>query len=190
MGFDRFCEDENGVYDKGKLEDVIADFMVVECGIRKLAPDTVYKTYLPGIAAMMDTMKKACADDFRTAINSKEVKLVFRGFERQYNRKRPKAARHKLPFGLDLALRSKRVMADKEAFGGQGKHVGVLRKRVFVAMAVGILFLLRCSEHVESKNGTAVPLTRKLITFIDYNNRPIPYAMVGHTEAKRVVLNV
>ena len=144
------CKDEEGaVYKRRKLESVITDFIVVECGIRKLAPNSVIKNYLPGIAATFDEVKEDSAEDFRKAINAREVKLVASGFMRQFDKEtsgfmrqfdkeNPVASRVKLPFRMNLAVRSKDVMKSQNAFNGP--HADILRKRVYVATTVGIQF--------------------------------------------------
>jgi hypothetical protein len=61
--------------------------------------------------------------------------------------------------------------------------------RTFVAMAVGIHFMLRKSEHIWSK-GTASPMKRKHLAFFDAKNQLIPYEQVGLKRAMLVMSNV
>ena len=65
------------------------------------------------------------------------------------------------------------------------------RERFFLVMAVGIMFLLRCSEHIESRKSTCVePVRRKDFTFVASNGDIIPYHLVGHIAAESVTINV
>ena len=69
---DPYCKNREGrVHSKVEIEDSIINYIVIECGVRKLAPDSVIKTYLPGIASTFDLLKEDCAEAFRAAINSK-----------------------------------------------------------------------------------------------------------------------
>ncbi len=49
-----------------------------------------------------------------------------------------------------------------------------LQQRLFVCQAVGVMFMLRRSEHVYYKSGKA-PLLRKHLTFFDKVGGVIPY---------------
>ena len=188
---DPLCRDENGkVFKKKVMEDAVANYVVIQCGVRRLAPPTVIKTYLPGIAATMDRLQEECADAFRTASNSKEVKLVGKGFTNQYNKKNPQSGRMKLPFAMDLAEKSIGVMKQNRCFDKRGVDSEIFQLRIFVAMTVGIYFLLRCSEHIGSKTATAVPLTRKHVTFFDKTGTPIRYNDIGIITADKVTLNI
>ena len=62
--------------------------------------------------------------------------------------------------------------------------------RICVSMLVGICFLLRCSEHVGAKTATAVLLTRKHVTFFDYNGHAISYRNVWKIAAHSLALNI
>jgi len=66
----------------------------------------------------------------------------------------------------------------------------IMRKRLYVAQRVGILGLLRCSEHIHKKNATAVALRRHHVTFHDYKGQVILYDDIGRTPAARVYINV
>jgi hypothetical protein len=59
-------------------------------------------------------------------------------------------------------------------------------------MCIGIYFMLRKSEHLESKLGTAQPLLRSNMMFFDKEGRIIPYAAIGDPSrvAHKVFLTV
>lgn len=174
-----------------EMEELVANYVIIQCSIRRLAPTSITKTYLPGIAACFDSMK--IKNSFREASNSKEIKLLSRGLQRSYNLRNPAAGRIKLPFGMDLALRAKIIMVEKNMLaerGRNGRDIDVLRERTFVAMAVGIHFMLRKSEHIHSASGVASPIKRKHLTFFDEEDQVIPYLKVGLIKAKRVISNV
>ena len=67
-------------------------------------PESIRRVYLPGIATHFDKERKPCADVFRV------VKMVIVGFEKIFEKENPKAGRVRIPFGLDMALVSKKVM--------------------------------------------------------------------------------
>ena len=42
---DPLCREENGkVFKKKVMEDAVANYVVIQCGVRRLAPPTVIKT--------------------------------------------------------------------------------------------------------------------------------------------------
>lgn len=181
------------VADIDKMEDMIASYASLQCGLRGLDPSSLSKTYLPGIAATLDLKKAKCAVDFRRAMNGKEIKLIMKGFTKRYDRKNPKADKIRMPYGYDLAIRSKKVMRKLNMFNGEDERI--LRQRIFVCQVVGITFLLRKSEHIASVNrkGRAiVPLCRKHITFFNGKGKAIKYKNVGTEKykAETVTLNV
>jgi hypothetical protein len=63
-------------------------------------------------------------------------------------------------------------------------------ERVYTAMAVGIYFMFRCSEHIESKRGVATPVRRNQVIFFDLNGAHIPYLFVGQVVASKVPINI
>ena len=164
--------------------------MGIHIVVRKLAPETVMNVYLPGIASMFDKTRAVCRVSFRNAISSTEIKLHFKGFARVYNKANPAADRAKLPYTMDLAVKSKVAMQVRNAFAAHKERAAILEKRVFVGQSVGILFLLRCGEHIGSQKGTATVPTRERITFFDRDGDPIDYADIGHVVAETVIANI
>ena len=191
-----WCKNDNGeVYNDIMLEDLVTGYLSLMCVLRNMAPDSVMKTYLPGIAAWFDKERASCAKAFRCAINSKEVKFIYRGLIRAHAKLNPSAGKIKLPYGMDLAIRSKAVMRFKNMFNEFGQTgMRILQKRVYVAQAMAINFLLRKSEHIEPDKGavvgTATKFTRKHLTFFDADDTPIRYAKVGKIKAMSVAINI
>lgn len=186
------CIDERGnVYDDEHIEDMVANYMTLQCGIRKLAPDSITGTYLPGIVSAFGMWRLRSAKSFRAAVRSEEVKLTARGFQRQFNKSNPKANRIKLPYCLDMALKSKQSMTRRDAFKKQGPQAAeMLQARIFLGQLLGIVFMLRKSEYIYSPKATATELTRRHVTFFDHRDKPIPYHLVGEIKARSVVLNI
>ena len=171
-----------------EMEGAIAAYLVVYCGMRGVSPDTLSKTYLPGVAGMFDLESNECKYLFRKAINGKEIKLVIAGFERRYNSRKPKASRLRLPYGLDMAIKSKQVMREKRIFSGADAEI--LEQRVFLCEVVGITFLLRKSEHMRIKGQAAAhTLTRRHIVFFGLDQQPIDYGRIGAVTAWSVCVN-
>jgi hypothetical protein len=172
-----------------EIEGAIAAYVVVYCGMRGVSPDTISKTYLPGIAGTFDLQRSECKTTFRKATNGKEIKLVVAGFDRRYNSKNPKANRLRLPYGLDMALKSKQIMRDKAMFTGPDAEI--LIERVFVCEIIGITFLLRKSEHMRTPGRAAAhPLIRRHVVFFDSEGRPIEYDRIGLQIAASVCINI
>jgi hypothetical protein len=190
------CLDIDGIpSSKRDTADSIANYLAVMCGIRLLAPKSVEGVYLPGIAAIFEMNN--VINHFREASHSPVIKLLLRGFTRSYDKRNPEDLRFKMAFGADLALASKVIMIQN---GGARSYydcdihstrADLIRERMFLVMIVGIYFLLRCSEHIQSKAGTnASPVTRNHFTFYDIHGRKIPYDMIGRVEADLVIISI
>ena len=175
----------------GEIEDMVTAYVCVTCGIRNLNPHSVASTYLPGVAATLDFQRVPSKTLFRNAINGKEVKLIVDGFKREFDKKNPMAHKLRLPFGFDLAIKSKDVMRARKIYSKHGTDEEILIDRIFVCETVGINFLLRKSEHIMTKGiGAAPPLCRKHLVFFDKESKPIPYNSVGLIKAWWVVVNI
>ena len=173
----------------------VANYLAVMCGIRLMAPQSVKDVYLPGIAASFDIGGNT--NMFRAAIRSPIIKLMFRGFERSYNKRKPKSDDHKVAFGTDLALASKDIMirnAGPQSYYDcepSSPRADRIRERMFLVMVVGISFLLRCSEHNKSKATTsASPVTRNNFIFWRADGTRIPYNRIGLDVAETVMISV
>jgi len=119
------------------------------------------------------------------------VKNILNGFDRIHGAENPEAEKLGTPFDLSMATKSKQSMKDRGLFAEYGEHQGFMQLRVFVSLAVGILCLMRISEHLQTdKNkGTAKILRKHHVTFTDKDNKPIPYSEVGLRAAHGVHVN-
>ena len=97
------------------ISDVIANYMVIQCTVRMMNPDSIKTTYLPGVAAILE-MNKGNHNNFREAIKRKEMNRLYTGLMRAYAKYSPAAGRMKLAYGMDLALKSRAVMRDMAMF--------------------------------------------------------------------------
>jgi hypothetical protein len=170
---------------------VVIGYVAVQCGLRLLDPTSIRKTYLPGIVATFE-MNRVFDSPIEAACKCKEVRLLLRGFQRFYDKNHPKASRMKIAYGMDLAVESQRTMvgmSGSDVRSADARRDFTLRQRLFVCQAVGVMFMLRRSEHVYYKSGKA-PLLRKHLTFFDKAGGVIPYWRIGSVPAKKVVINV
>jgi hypothetical protein len=172
--------------------DAVADYITIVCGINRMVPYGVDNTYLPGIAREFDLDR--IENYFREATHSIEVKLVMKGFKNHYSRSHPEIGERKVAFGLDLALSSKQISLNDLKychFDRNPYRAEIYRDRLFLVMVIGIMFLLRCSEHIESKVSTLVqPVLRQDFIFRDKHGHVIPYDHVGNVPAESVTINI
>ena len=161
----------------------VINYITVQIGVRGMAPSSLRDVYLPAIKWKF--MRENWKDTVSGAINTKEVRLIIKGFERFYRRHNPAANTMKVAYGMDLALRSQGCMDSVK-----GPHREVACERMFVIQAVGIMFMLRRSEHVYYKDGKRPPLLRRHVVFWDEDGKDLPYESIGPRRAIKVSLNV
>ena len=95
--------------------ELVANYVAVQCGVRRLAPDASVKgVYLPAVSARFKESR--VVNNFGLAVKSDEVKLVLAGFQRFYRKHNPAAANMKVAYGMDLALASRDVIASLPRF--------------------------------------------------------------------------
>ena len=172
---------------------MVEDYVTIQCGLRQLCPDkTVQGVHFPAVSAALAVLEVEA--NFVQAIAARPVKLLIKGFKRFYDKVKPGSGRVKMPFGMDLALKSRGVMRRQRFFeDGSMQDVfgSIQRQRAFTAMAVGIQCLLRRSEHLYSKDGTATPLRREHVTFFAHGGSVIDYGAVGcGVPAASVMINI
>ena len=180
------------------LCDAFTDYIVMQCGYRGLSPrTTIMNVHYPAIVAMLTFNRQPNHHIilFKAAVTSEDVKLTLRGFERIYDRAHPMSGRVTLPFGLDMKNRSAAVMESQRRFERSGSvglsECGALQRwRILVIMTVGIMVLLRKSEHIEDTRARAVPVDRSHIYFFTQAGRRIPYALVGTIRAESIVVKI
>ena len=168
---------------------LIVSYVAVQCGVRMLSPKSLTSVYLPAVVATF--RQERVTNEFAAAVRSPEVKMVLDGFTRFYDKNHPQASRLKLAYGMDLALLSRGAMQRmaRLSFPTDKKIENVMRERMFVVQAVGIMFMLRRSEHVYAREGTP-PLLRRHVMFWDERGAVIPYCEIGQRRAAKVTLNV
>ena len=113
------------------------------------------------------------------------MKRLTNGFKRMWFREHPESENIKVPFTPEMALVALVLLEVRVDL------LEIEKDRIFTAMVVGIAFLLRKSEHIGNKIGTAPPLRKKDVVFFDRDDRVIPYHLVGGTtRAERVAINI
>jgi hypothetical protein len=131
------------------------------------------------------------AEIIRRATSSREVKFILQGLQKRHDERFPKSGRIKLPFCMDMALAAKDDL-EQVAYSSSNSTTLPMRlleaSRVFVCMAVGIMFMLRKSEHFGSRDKAQI--RRRGFTFFDECDRVIPYRLIGIRRARRVAINV
>ena len=131
MKVDPLCKHANGVpRTPSETIDLITSYVTVQCGVRVVSPISIGKTYLPGIASTFDMLGEH--NHFRACYVSRDVKLVAKGFQRFYEKHNPEAGEFKMPFGMDLALRAKRIL--KERLKGM-RNGDVIVQRAFLVLS-------------------------------------------------------
>ncbi len=90
----------------------------------------------------------------RLAYDSRSVRDTLKGFKKLYAEKSPEGAQIKVPWSVNLANESKRILVSKEAVLAQLQGLDedlqeLAIRRLHIAMLFGIFFLLRKSEFLD-----------------------------------------
>ena len=177
----------------GMLQGLVIGYITIQCALRLMAPQSIQKVYLPGIAVGL-ALRDEDTTEWRAVTNGVPVKQTLKGFQRFYDKHHPAADRMKVAFGQDLAVRSKGVMR-RLRLGVRGcttmEEQELQWTRLYTVMTVGIWFMLRRSEHIVApgKKGKS-HLLRRLVVFFDERGSRIPYEKIGEKAAAKVTLNV
>jgi hypothetical protein len=67
----------------------ISRFIGIECGVRQIAPDSIRKVYLPGIANHLLQVRRIT--NFGNTCNSTHIKGLLVGYIRNWTKKHPDA---------------------------------------------------------------------------------------------------
>jgi hypothetical protein len=185
-----------------------------EIGVRQIAPKSVEAVYIPGILSAL-TFHNA-DEPMRLAYASRAVKDTLKGFKKLHAEESPEGARIKVPWSVNLANESKRILMSKEVIPAQLRGLSaelllLAIRRLHLAMLFGIFFLLRKSEFLDetpvrgaggaaaAADGAAGAATsrtkkstaqRRFVVFYDEANREIPYERIGITRASRIMFDV
>ena len=183
----------------------ISQFVGVEIGIRQVAPDSIRKVYLPGIANHLIQMQRIT--NFSFACNSTHIKGLFAGYNRNWIKKHPDANKVKIPFGLTLASSAKEALRVNDiTLEELSQHMGIItpaqeslvKARLFLCLIMGVFFLLRKGEYLQStrckkdRQGDPIGycLTRNMLTFYTDNDDAIPYSQIGVLLATSIKLTM
>jgi len=182
------------------VQQAIIQYVSWQCGVCMLAPKSIRKTYLPGIAKTMD--RSMITNNFRESSKSPIVRCVLDGYRNMWARQHPASDSIKIPFTTVLAKESIRLINNNSIqphglnLVGRLPMARTLTARIYAALMFGIFFLLRKSEYLTikdpapSSSGARI-LRRHSIAFFDQNNARIPYQRIGHWQAYsiRLVIN-
>jgi hypothetical protein len=183
----------------------ISQYVGVEIGIRQVAPDSIRKVYLPGIANHLIQMQRIT--NFSSACNSNYIKGLFAGYNRNWIKKHPDANKVKIPFGLTLASSAKEALRVNDITLEELRQQidiitptreSLVKDRLFLCLIMGVFFLLRKGEYLQStrfkKDRQGAPigyrLSRNMFTFYTENDDAIPYTQIGVLIAKSIKLTI
>ena len=169
----------------------ISQFVGVEFGIRQVAPDSIRKVYLPGIANHLIQMQRIT--NFSSACNSTYIKGLFAGYNRNWIKKHPDANK---VFDLTLASTAKEALSVNDiTLEELSQHINIItptqeslvKARLFLCLIMGNFLLLRKSESLQStrcktdRQGAPIGycLTRNMLMFYTDNDNAIPYSQIG-----------
>jgi len=169
---------------------VVSTFYVHCIAMRLLSPKSIKGTYVPGIKRHLREKSPEGFLVFEQAVSSWDAKEVFTGLSNMYYRLFPQAESLKIPFAPDLAEKATDLMVN----GTIGADMSDLEiQRIDLAMAIGICFLLRMSEHIGSnkKGVLAKKLTRRDIFLYDRHGQRIEYNRIGKgVDAAKVTISI
>lgn len=155
----------------------------MECGVRGLQPDSVIGAYLPNIINGF-IMRGWDTDNIKKACSGQRFRFFKRGFEKMFDKKNPKCSRAKVAFTLYMALETVKTLEVKGMYGSR------YRQAIKLAMLIGIFFLLRKSEYLESNSKSKKGIRFSDITFFTRDGKKIPWDFIGKVSANSVHLSV
>ena len=179
------------------VQQAIIKYISWQCGVCMLAPRSIRKTYLPGIAKTMD--KAMIMNHFRESSKSAIVRCVLDGYRNMWARQHPASDSIKIPFTTVLAKEAVRLIRNGDVtlhgsrLVSKSPSTTMLTARIYASLMFGIFFLLRKSEYLTAKDPTppssgARILRRRSVAFFDLNNARIPYSRVGICRAYSIRL--
>ena len=197
--FDVFCTDiyTGNALPTTQLQQRIIQYVSWECGVCRLAPRSIRKTYLPGIAKRL--ARSMVVAQFREATKTEVVRCILDGYSKIWARQHPSSDSIKVPFTTALAQQTLKFL-QMGTIAVHGKFVNpdsllcrVIRCRVHAALMFGIFFLLRKSEYLVTHDPPPLTtggrvLRRHMLAFYDPNNGKIQYAKIGQTTAYSIRL--
>ena len=134
------------------VQQAIIKYISWQCGVCMLAPRSIRKTYLPGIAKTMD--KAMILNNFRESSKSAIVRCVLDGYRNMWARQHPASDSIKIPFTTVLAKAAVRLIRTGDVtlhglrLASTSPTTTMLTARIYASLMFGIFFLLRKSEYL------------------------------------------
>ena len=168
--------------DLNAVTDLVCNFLVVECCIRKLCPDSVAGVYTHGVVAVLRLNAIPSAELFSSALKAPAVQFITSGLRRLYAKVHPKSEQVKVAFSPAAARHMNSLLSSGQIDNGcrhlSAPLIVLATLRLFACCMFAIPFLLRKSEMLY-KEGKAAPPTRSSITFFNAQHHIIPDHLVG-----------
>jgi len=183
-----------------QLQGSIIQYISWQCGVCRLSPRSIKKTYLPGISKTLDIAM--LITNFREASKSPMVKCVLDGYRNIWMRQHPLSDSIKVPFTTVLAQEAIKYVSEGSIqvhgihLTGPGVEISVMRFRLQTALLFGIFFLLRKSEYLtvdpthQPRPSNSRSLIRSSVAFYNQANKRIPYHEIGHIQAQTIRLTI
>ena len=143
-----------------RVVDLVCNYVILECCIRKLCPELVCDTYVYGVVAVLRVNSIPAADVLSEALKSSTVKMVADGLRKLYAKVHPRSERLKVAFSPAAARHMETLLASNKIDNGC-KHLPwalfvLATLRLFACAMFAISFLLRKSEMLY-KEGKMLP---------------------------------
>lgn len=176
---------------------VIKKYIGFECGVRQLNPDSIKGVYIPGIIKTLH--RQEIFGYFVESFHHPQVRCILDGYIRNWAWHHPHSARIKLPFTLNLAIATERLLFQgtirplRSPTHSADARPTMERFRLTTALWFGIYFLLRKSEFLTTStvpNQHTVPFTRASLRFQTQNRTDIAYADIGTIKAHFVSITI
>ena len=180
MHIDMLCR---GVRSVAVMENIVAQYLSFEIGVRGMSPHSMKNVYLGGISNHFVELN--VRNQFDRAMATKFIKYVLRGYTRIYSKMHPESGMKKVAFTIELTTHTMAAMEHAGLF----KSDLIKREAIMFALVLGIYFLLRKSEYLSTSKDNK-GRKWKHVRFMDRGGKVIPWAFVGRTQAVEMVLNV
>ena len=197
--FDIYCTDvyTGTALPSTQLQQRIIQYISWECGVCRLSPRSIRKTYLPGIAKRL--ARSLIVAQFRDATKTEIIRCVLDGYSKIWARQHPSSDSIKVPFTTALAQQALELLR-QGTISVHGKYVNndsllcqMVRCRTHAALMFGIFFLLRKTEYLATQDPPPLStggriLRRRMLAFYDTDNVEIHYAKIGQAKANSIRL--
>lgn len=176
---------------------VVKKYIGFECGVRQLNPDSIKGVYIPGIIKTLH--RQEIFGYFAESFHHPQVRCILDGYIRIWAWHHPHSARIKLPFTLNLAIATERLLFQgairplRSPTHSPDTHPTMERFLLTTALWFGIYFLQRKSEFLTTStvpNQHTVPFTRASLRFQTQNRTDIAYADIGKIQAYFVSITI